>query len=149
MKQSLKPGISYRLEFLIPEDKTIQHLYPEAPEFHEMPAVFATGFMVGLMEWTCMKVLEPHLDEGEGSVGVHVNVSHSAATPAGFTVTVDAQCMSVEGRRVRFEVSAHDGIDTIGKGEIERFVVGWDRFNRALDGKLAKAAAELGIEVNG
>ena len=66
MKQSLKPGISYRLEFLIPEDKTIQHLYPEAPEFHEMPAVFATGFMVGLMEWTCMKVLEPHLDEGEG-----------------------------------------------------------------------------------
>jgi len=149
MKESLKPGISYRLEFLVPESKTIQHLYPEAPEFHQMPAVFATGFMVGLMEWTCMKVLEPHLDEGEGSVGVHVNVSHSAATPPGFTVTVDAQCTSVESRRIRFSVTAHDGIDTIGKGEIERFVVTWDRFNRALQAKQARAAEQLGIEVNG
>lgn len=149
MKESLKPGISHRLEFLIPEDKTIQHLYPEASEFHEMPAVFATGFMVGLMEWTCMKAIQPHLDEGEGSVGVHVDVSHSAATPAGFTVTVDAQCVSVESRRVRFAVTAHDGIDTIGKGEIERFVVGWDRFNRALGAKQAKAAAELDIKAGG
>jgi len=149
MKQSLKPGISHRLEFLVPEEKTIRHLYPEAPEFQEMPAVFATGFMVGLMEWACMKVIEPHLDEGEGSVGVHVDVSHSAATPPGFTVTVEAECVSVESRRVRFAVSAHDGLDTIGKGEIERFVVNWDRFDRALAGKRAKAAADLGIEADG
>jgi len=43
---------------------TVPHLYPEADEFKEMPTVFATGFMVGLMEWTCMKVLESHHDEG-------------------------------------------------------------------------------------
>ena len=149
MKDSLKPGINHRLEFLVPRSKTIQYLYPEAAEFLSMPAVFATGFMVGLMEWACMKVLEPHLDEGEGSVGVHVNVSHSAATPPGLTVAVDAQCTSVEGRRVRFSVTAHDGIDTIGKGEIERFVVSWDRFNRALQAKQARAVEQLGIEVNG
>ena len=76
------------------------HLYPEAPEFKEMPTVFATGFMVGLMEWTCLKVLAPHLDEGEGSLGVHIDVSHIAATVPGQTVTVDAECTKVSGRRV-------------------------------------------------
>ena len=48
-----------------------------------MPAVFATGFMVGLMEWTCIQLLAPHLDAGEGSLGAHVDVSHMAATPPG------------------------------------------------------------------
>ena len=56
-----------------------------------MPDVFATGFMVGLMEWTCVQVLEPHLDEGEGSLGVHIDVSHAATAP-GMTVTVEAEC---------------------------------------------------------
>ena len=39
-----------------------------------MPEVFATGFMVGLMEWTCVQLLEPHLDAGEGSLGTHIDV---------------------------------------------------------------------------
>jgi fluoroacetyl-CoA thioesterase len=142
MKDTLTPGLVHHLEFLVPENKTVPNLYPEAVEFGTMPKVFATGFMVGLMEWACMKVLEPHLEEGEGSLGVHVNVSHSAATPPGFTVSVDAECVSVNGRRVRFAVSAHDGVDVIGKGEIERFVVAWDRFDRGLEAKRSRAAAE-------
>ena len=48
-----------------------------------MPKVFATGFMIVLMEWVCTQLLAPHLDPGEGSLGVHVDVSHLAATPAG------------------------------------------------------------------
>jgi len=142
MKDTLKPGLIHRLEFKVPENKTVPHLYPEAAEFADMPSVFATGYMVGLMEWACMKVMEPHLDEGEGSLGVHVNVSHSAATPPGLTVAVDAECLAVNGRRVRFAVSAHDGIDLIGKGEIERFIVAWDRFDRGLAAKRSQIAAE-------
>ena len=141
MKDPLKSGLRQRFAFTVPEAKTVPHLYPEAPEFQEMPAVFATGFMVGLMEWTCLKLLEPHLEEGEGSVGVHIDVSHAAATPPGLTVTVDAECVAVNGRRVRFAVCAHDGVDEIGKGMHERFLVKWDRFKYELAQKSAPALA--------
>ena len=63
-----------------------------------MPEVFATGYMVGLMEWTCIQLLAPHLDAGEGSLGTHIDVSHTAATPPGLRVTVDAECTGVHGR---------------------------------------------------
>jgi fluoroacetyl-CoA thioesterase len=106
----------------------VPHLYPEAPEFVEMPTVFATGFMVGLMEWTCLKVLAPHLEEGEGSLGVHINVSHIAATVPGQTVTVEAECTKVMGRRVEFRLRAHDGIELIGEGKHDRIIIPWATF---------------------
>ena len=92
MKSTLKPGDKAQFSYRVPANKTVPHLYPEALEFAMMPKVFATGFMVGLMEWTCMNVLAPHLDEGEGSLGVHIDVTHIAATVPGQTVTVDAEC---------------------------------------------------------
>ena len=55
--------------------------------------------------------------------------SHLAATPAGFKVTVEAECVEVSGRKVVFKVRAHDGVDLIGEGRHERVVVAWDRFN--------------------
>jgi fluoroacetyl-CoA thioesterase len=139
MKATLKPGLTHRFAYKVPENKTVPFLYPEAPDLQAMPTVFATGFMIGLMEWTCMQLMQPHLDPGEGSLGVHVDVSHAAATPAGFTVTVEARCTAVDGRRVSFAVQAHDGIDLIGEGRHERFVVAWDRFKVKVAEK-AKAA---------
>ena len=63
-----------------------------------MPDVFATGFMVGLMEWTCIQLLEPHLDAGEGSLGVHIDVSHKSATHAGMTGHRSMrECIEVRG----------------------------------------------------
>lgn len=139
MKATLKPGASAQLVFEVPPSKTVPALYPEAPEFQSMPGVFATGFMVGLMEWACLKVLEPHLDTGEGSLGIHIDVSHAAATVPGQTVTVDATCVAVDGRRVTFTVRAHDGIDPIGEGRHERMIVPWDRFVAKVNGKAARA----------
>jgi fluoroacetyl-CoA thioesterase len=118
MKNTLKVGATSRFSYKVPAEKTVPHLYPEAYEFQHMPRVFATGFMVGLMEWTCLKVLEPHLDEGEGSLGIHIDVSHIAATVPGQTVTVDAECTAVDGRRIAFNVKAHDGMVVA----LERFV---------------------------
>jgi fluoroacetyl-CoA thioesterase len=132
--------VTHRFAYTVPENKTVPYLYPEADMFQAMPAVFATGFMVGLMEWTCIQLMAPHLDPGEGSLGVHVDVSHSAATPPGLTVTVDAEVAAVDGRRITFRVKAHDGIDLIGEGRHERFVVTWDRFNARVVEK-ANAAA--------
>jgi fluoroacetyl-CoA thioesterase len=142
MKDTLKPGATAQFAFRVPAEKTVPHLYPEAPEFREMPTVFATGFMVGLMEWACLKVLAPHLGEGEGSLGVHIDVSHVAATVPGQTVTVDAECTKVAGRRIWFNVKAHDGIDLIGEGRHERMIIPWARFVARVNekAKLARVA---------
>ena len=142
MKPTLKPGATHRFAYKVPENKTVPYTYPESPEIASMPKVFATGFMIVLMEWTCTQLLVEHLDAGEGSLGTHVDVSHLAATPPGMTVTVDVEVLEVQGRKVVFRVSAHDGMDLIGEGRHERVVVMWDRFNAKVADK-AKAAAEL------
>jgi fluoroacetyl-CoA thioesterase len=143
MKPSLVPGLTHRFSYTIPENKTVPFTYPEAPEIHAMPKVFATGFMVVLLEWVCIQLLTPHLDEGEGSLGTLVDVSHLAATPPGMTVSVDVECVEVSGRKVIFKVRAHDGVDLIGEGRHERAVVRWDRFNARVAEKAAAAAAKV------
>lgn len=139
MRPTLQPGARTRFEYKVPADKTVPHLFPEAHDFQNMPTVFATGFMVGLMEWTCMKVLEGHLEPGEGSLGIHIDVTHVAATVPGQVVTVDAECTGVSGRRVSFKVSAHDGIEKIGEGRHERMIVPWDKFEARVNAKAKQA----------
>ncbi|MEQ1716694.1 MAG: thioesterase family protein [Hyphomicrobium sp.] len=139
MKPSLTVGAKTEFAFRVPADKTVPFLYPEAHEFQHMPKVFATGFMVGLMEWTCLKVLENHLDDGEGSLGIHINVSHLAATVPHQTVTVEAEVTRIEGRKVWFHVKARDELDVIGEGEHERMIVAWDKFVGRVNDKAKKA----------
>lgn len=139
MKPSLQPGASATWSIVVPPDRTVPHLFDDAPDLQAMPAVFATAFMIGLMEWACMKVIEPHLDPGEGSVGIHVDVSHSAVTLPGQTVTVEAECIKAEGRRITFRVVAHDGLDKIGEGTHQRMVVPWNRFEAQVNAKAARA----------
>jgi len=148
MKPTLRPGLTHRFAYKVPENKTVPYTYPESPEISAMPKVFATGFMIVLMEWTCTQLLATHLDAGEGSLGVHVDVSHLAATLPGMTVTVDVEVSEIVGNRVAFKVKAHDGIDPIGEGRHERFVVAWDKFNARVAAK-AKKAAELQMVATG
>jgi len=140
MKATLKPGLTHRLAYKVSEDKTVPYTYPESAIIAGMPKVFATGFMIVLMEWVCTELVAQHLEPGEGSVGVHVDVSHLAATPPGMTVTAEAECIEVAGPRLAFRVRAHDGIDLIGEGRHERFVVNWDKFNARVADKAAKLA---------
>ena len=65
---------------------------------------------------------------------------HLAATPPGMTVTAEAECVEVAGPRLAFKVRAHDGLDLIGEGRHERFVVNWDKFNARVAAKAAKLA---------
>ena len=77
MKKELKPGLRYTHTFTVPSSKTVPALYPEAPEFVAMPEVFATGFLVGFLEWACIKALNPYLDwPNEMTLGTHIDVSH-------------------------------------------------------------------------
>jgi fluoroacetyl-CoA thioesterase len=129
MKESLKPGIKYEHKFVIPRSKTVPALYPESEEFAEMPEVFATGFLVGFLEWACIKAINPHLDwPQEQTVGTHIDVSHEAATPAGLEVTATVELLEVNGRRLVFSVEAHDGVDLISKGRHERFIINKEKF---------------------
>lgn len=140
MKDSLRPGIKYQHKLLLGGDKMVPALYPEADEFQVMPEVFATGFMVGFLEWTCLKAVLPHLDwPREQTVGTHVNFSHEAATPAGLWVSARAELTDVNGRRLTFTVEADVGIDLIARGSHERFVIDREKFDRTVAAKLAKA----------
>ena len=142
MKNTLKPGLTHRISLKIGDRHTVPGLYPESPMFQAMPKVFATGYMVGLFEWCCTELLDKHLDPGEGSLGVHVNFSHLAATPPGLPITVDCEVAAVDGKAVTFKVRGHDGVDLIGEGEHHRAVVNYERFNaRAAD----KAKVALGV----
>jgi len=136
MKESLKPGITYEHRFVVPSSKTVPALYPESAEFVAMPEVFATGFLVGLLEWTCIKALNPHIDwPAEQTVGTHIDISHEAATPPGLEVTARAELVAVEGRKLIFEVEAHDGVDRISKGRHERFVIDKEKFEAKTQAK--------------
>jgi len=130
MKESLKPGIKYVHKFVVPSSKTVPALYPEADEFLAMPEVFATGFMVGFLEWACIKCINPHIDwPREQTVGTHINVTHQAATPPGLEVTASVELVEVDGKKLVFQVEAHDGIDLISKGRHERFVINREKFD--------------------
>jgi fluoroacetyl-CoA thioesterase len=137
MKSTLKPGLSHRIVYTVAERATVPYTYPDSPIIAAMPKVFATGFMIMLMERACTEFLGAHLDPGEGSVGVHVDVSHLAATPVGMTVTVEAECAKIIDRRITFNVKAYDEVDLIGEGRHERFVVAWDKFNARVAEKAA------------
>jgi len=139
MKSSLTAGSTHRFTYRVPENKTVPHLFPEAHDFQVMPHVFATGYMVGLMEWACIDMIRPHLDDGEGTLGTLIDVNHTAATPPGLTITVDVECTEVKGKLLRFNVKAHDGVDVIGEGRHERYAVIWDKFTERVSSKAAKA----------
>lgn len=143
MKETLKPGIEYTHKFTVPVTKTVPALYPESEEFQAMPEVFATGYMVGLIEWTCIKAINPHLDwPGEQTVGIHIDVNHIAATPPGLEVTAKVKLIEVHGRKLVFEVEAHDGVDLISQGRHERFVIYKEKFDAKMRDKKHKNSIE-------
>jgi len=145
MKPSLSPGLTFELSYRVPEHKTVPHVYEESALFQAMPRVFATAYLVGLMEWACVEAMQPHLEPGEQSVGVDIRISHSAATPPGFVVKVQVVVEAVEGRRLSFRVSAHDGVESIGEGTHQRVVIQAARF---VD-KVAKKAASVELPAEG
>ena len=136
MKETLKAGIEHTFSFRLPESKTVPALYPEAPEFEVMPKVFATGFLVGFIEWACIQAINPHIEwPEEQTVGTRIDISHIAATPPGMEVSATVKLIEVDRKRLVFEVEAHDEAGLIGKGTHVRFVINAEKFNQALKEK--------------
>jgi len=139
MKSSLQPGLTVEFKFKVPENKTVPFLYPEFAEGQVMPKVFATGFLLGLFEFTCIKALKPHLDwPSEQTVGIGMNMTHTAATPAGMAVTVKGKLDKVEGNKLTFLLEAFDDLEKVSAATHERFVINAEKFNGAIAKKAAK-----------
>ncbi|MEM7009834.1 MAG: thioesterase family protein [Thermodesulfobacteriota bacterium] len=130
MKHSIKIGDVYEHKYIVPLNKTVPYLYPESEEYQKMPEVFATGFMVGLLEWCCIEALKPHLDDNEGSLGTFIKTTHSAPTPPGMEIRVIATCKEIKnGNNIFWEVVAFDEMEEIARGEHGRHIIDKDRFN--------------------
>jgi len=141
MTTALQEGLEFEFVYEVPRDKTVPHLFPEFSEGREMPEVFATGYMVGLFEFACIKAINAHIDwPRQQTVGININVSHTAATPPGFKVTVKGRLEKVDGRKLSFALVAHDGVDTISKGTHDRFIIDAEKFNAAVTKKIAAGA---------
>lgn len=97
--------------------------------------VFATPMMIALVEQACLESVLPYLDEGQGTVGTLVNVTHSAATPVGMRVWCDSELVEVDRRRLVFSVKAFDECGLIGEGRHERFVIDSAKFQAKIDAK--------------
>lgn len=127
---AIEIGLQGRSETVVTEENTARAIGSG------LVPVFATPYMVALMENAAASSLLPHLAEDEGSVGIHLDVSHDAATPIGMKVWAETQVTAVEGKIVNFAVAAYDECGLIGKGTHQRAVIKPERF-------LAKTQAKL------
>ena len=91
--------------------------------FSDMPPVFATAFLVGFVEWACIQMLKPYLAPAQRTVGVHVDLSHNAATPIGIKVTAEVELVERNDRKLRFKVIVRDDAEVISEGFHERYII--------------------------
>ena len=101
--------------------------------------VFATPAMVALMEKTAWMSIAPYLEEGEGTVGTKLEISHTSATPVGMQVWCESELIEVDGRRLVFQVEVFDACGSVGGGIHERFIIRNEKF-------MAKALAKKDAE---
>ncbi len=97
--------------------------------------VLATPMMIALMEKCCRLAVKPYLEEGQETVGTHVNVSHVSATPVGMEVKVECELTEIDRRRLTFRVSAQDERGLIGEGLHERFIIDVAKFSEKVNKK--------------
>lgn len=128
MKSSLVPGVHAETSVTVVDELTVPAMAPWYPNFTDMPRVFATAFMVGFLESAAMKAIEAHLDEGEGSVGIQVDVTHEAPSVVGSTIQARAEVTAVEGRVISFEVELADEAGIICTGSHQRAVINMAKF---------------------
>ena len=133
MKPSLKSGLTTRRTFAVDRDSTIGFMGEDA-------RVYATPMLVRDIEITCRDFLLEHLDAGEDSVGIRVEIDHLAATLLGMQVEIAVTLGELKGRAVTFDVVATDGVDTICRGRHSRFIANVAQVKARLAEKQKKAA---------
>ncbi len=120
MKSELQPALTHTQTYVTTPQMRASQLTAD---------VFSTPAMIGLMEGTCVRLTVPYLDEGENSVGMHVDVYHLAPTKIGQSVTITASVLEVQGNKIRYAVLAvNDQGVKIGEGTHRRAIVQVKKF---------------------
>jgi len=128
---ALKEGLTGAAEITVREEHT-------APRVGSgRIRVLATPVMINLIEAAALAAVEQSLPEHHQSLGTHLDITHTAATPVGMRVRATAEVLRVEGRTIYFHVKAEDEREVIGEGTHERVVVNVERFDRRVQEKLA------------
>src|SRR4051812_38448226 len=122
---SIEIGATLEQTVVVEDEFSIKFLGPFGAR------VLSTPRMIGFMERACRDLVFPMLDEGQDTVGTHVNVYHRKAAPMGSTVKFFAELTSVSRRRVNFNVKATMGDLTIGEGTHERAIIEVQHFAKS------------------
>ena len=132
MSTPLEVGMTHELVLKSQPQHSALHFYPNLPD------VFATPFLGGLMEQVSAELIDRHLDPGQQSVGISMNLKHLAATPLGMEVRVKTEVSAVEGKKLTFRLEAYDAVEKIGEAVHERFIINADKFNQRVAEKARK-----------
>jgi len=127
-------GMSHELKIKSLPEHSARRFYPNLPD------VLGTPILGGLMERVSAELINEHLSPGEQSVGISMNLKHTAATPLGMEVRVRTEVTAVEGRKLTFRLEAFDEAEKIGEATHERFIIQADKFNAKVAEKAAKMA---------
>ncbi len=131
MTENLTEGVSESRTIIVDRDRTIGFMGEDC-------RVYATPALVEDIEHTCRDLIFARIPEGEDSVGFTVSLTHMAPTLLGMEVTITATVAEVDGRKVVFDITACDPLDTICKGRHQRFVVDVKKTKQRLLAKAAK-----------
>jgi fluoroacetyl-CoA thioesterase len=132
---TLAIGLVHEQSAHVSDVLTVPAMAGSFPSFAAMPPVLATAYLVAFMEWACIEALTPFLEAEQHSVGIHVDMSHCAATPVGMTIVARVELIAIEGRKLRFKVECRDEKDIIGSGFHERSIIDKARFLTRLAAK--------------
>jgi fluoroacetyl-CoA thioesterase len=135
MSTAFQAGMTHELSIKSQPEHSARRFYANLPD------VFATPFLGGLMEQVSAELVDKHLNPGEQSVGVSMNLKHLAATPLGMGIRVKTEIVAVEGRKLTFKLEAFDDVEKIGEATHERFIIVADKFNARVAEKANKAAS--------
>jgi len=132
--QALQPGLEGKVQLVVSEEHTAQHLGSGAVR------VLATPQLVLLMERASVAAVDPLLPEGYRTVGAHLDVQHLAPTPIGFKVMALAELVEVQGRRLTFHVQVYeepldqtqDEGELVGDGTHQRVIINVQRFSERI-----------------
>jgi fluoroacetyl-CoA thioesterase len=124
----LKPGLRHSATLTVSEALAVPAQARLFAPDTDMPPVFATAQMIAFVEWTCVAAVAPYLGAHQRTVGTRVELTHTAATPIGMTVTAEVELVEANGRTLRFKVACRDEKEPIGEGFHERTVIDHERF---------------------
>jgi fluoroacetyl-CoA thioesterase len=126
---ALAVGMTHEMRLKTGPEHSAQKFYPKVPD------VFGTPFLGGLFEGVSAELMAPHLGEGETSVGISMNLKHTAPTPLGMIVRAVTEVTAVEGRKITFKLEAFDEKEKIGEAVHERFIINAEKFNKRVEAK--------------